>query len=117
MIGNGSVRNPHLISIEEIMISPVFSQTLHAGDIRPDISFRHRETADIFAADEFRNVVLFLFFCAEFLNGQGRTPALHVESHAPGSMDFGDLLDDQSAFEKTHTVSAVFFIYAETEET
>ncbi|OPZ51973.1 MAG: hypothetical protein BWY90_01310 [Deltaproteobacteria bacterium ADurb.BinA014] len=113
MIADRAVGNPHLIAVEQIIISLIFGQAFHACDIGADIRFCHRETADVFAADKFGNIVLFLFLGTKFLNGERWPPALHVKSHAPGSVDFGDLLDNQHAFKKAHAVATVFFINAE----
>ena len=116
VIGNGTVGDPHFVTVDQIVIAFIVGVAFHRGDIRANIRFGHCKTADIFATDKPGNVVSLLFLRAEFLNGKRRTPTLHVESHPPGGMDFGDLFNGQRAFQKAHAVAAVLLFEGETEK-
>jgi len=116
VVANRAVRDPHFVAVHQVVVALVFGAAFHGGDVRTDIRFGHGEAADIFAGDEFGNVMFFLLFRSKFLDGERRTPALHVEGHAPGDMHPGHLLDGERAFQKAHAVSAVLLVDTEAEK-
>ena len=109
-IGKRCIRNPHLLAVQDIMLTVRRKHSLGAAiqRIRSRRRLRKRVRTHQFTGSQPRHVLLLLFFRSEIDDGQGADARVSQEAHgeAPG---LGDAVGNNRRRHLVHLHAAVLF--------
>ncbi len=105
-VGDGSVRYPHLVAVDDVLVALRFGDRLDSGDVRPVTRFGDTATAGGLAVGDSREPLLFHPLVAELPNHVRAEPA--TANGAPDTrVGPPEFLGDDDGREGVHSCPAV----------
>src|SRR5690606_34994799 len=112
----GAVGDPHFVAVEHEVVAFVAGREFHGDDVGASVGLRHGQGADVFAANKFGQVFLFLFFGAVAMNlvhTQVGVGAVGQANRGGGAADF---FHGDDVCQVAHVGAAVFFTHGDTQQ-
>src|SRR5581483_4822114 len=101
--------NPHLLSIENVVVPILACARSHASRIRTKIGLGQPKAAQLFSCSHLRQPVVLLLLCAEDKDGIHDERRLHADKAAQPGVPALKFLHQQAVFDVVHSSAAVPF--------
>ena len=108
-ISDATGGNPHLLSIENIMVAIFACARSHAAGVRAEIGLGQPEAAKLFSCSHLRQPVVLLLLCAKGKDRIHDQRRLHADKAAEAGVPALKFLHQQAVFDVVHSSAAVPF--------
>src|SRR6185312_1768127 len=108
-ISDATGGNPHLLSIENIMVAILACARSHAAGVGTEIGLGQPKAAELFSCSHLRQPVVLLLLCAEGKDGIHDQRRLHADKAAEAGVPALKFLHQQAVFDVVHSSAAVPF--------